>query len=107
MRRTDSFPKRIEAPLASGEPGSASEPEAGRVPRNPIFATFACCASTNVPTARRRSVINEASFLFMGRYLPAQRLCHKTESLKIVNLWMKTGKGTSHSCYSGVADLIQ
>src|SRR5262249_3677842 len=107
MRRTDSFPRRIEAPLASGEPGSASEPEAGRVPRNPIFATFACCASTNVPTARRRSVINQASFLFMGRYLPAQRLCHKTQPLKITTLRMKTAKGASHSGYRGVADLIQ
>jgi len=23
------------------------------------------------------------------------------------NLWMKTGKGASHSCYRGVSDLIQ
>src|SRR5262245_51373015 len=88
MRRTDLFPRRIEAPLASGEPGSASEPEAGRVPRNPIFATFACCASTNVPSARRRSVINQASFLFMGRYLPPQWICHKNrayENRKLVD----------------------
>src|SRR5262249_41691030 len=34
-------------------------------------------------------------------------LCHKTQPLKIRNLWMKTAKGASHSCYRGVADLIQ
>src|SRR5262249_1103564 len=71
--------------------------EPDKYPIRGIF--FTCCASANVPMARRRSVTIQRSLLFIAFTLPAQRLCHKTEPLRITTLWTKTAKGTSHSCY--------
>jgi hypothetical protein len=36
-----------------------------------------------------------------------QWVCHKKEDYENHDLWTKTDKGVSHSCYGGVANLIQ
>src|SRR5262245_11402035 len=81
----------------AGEPGA----------RYPIRGTFfGCCASANVPAARRRSVSGQTIFLFMAFYLPAQRLCHKTRSLKIRTYGRRRARERLILATGGVANLI-
>src|SRR5215831_3024092 len=69
--------------------------------RNPIRGTcFGCCASANVTAARKSSVTNQTTLLFMA--LTFQRnVMPQNGIFENHNLWVKTAKGASHSCYRG------
>jgi hypothetical protein len=54
---------------------------------------------------RRRTVTNQTIFLFMAFPLNAMGMPQK-EAHENHILEMMEGKGTSHSCYRGVANLI-